>query len=74
MKMRKQGGKWIVEDNERTITFEKSYDAWLYVFMMKGVRPNAPTPPKTLHPVRSLNPVPMMRKKVICAAGGSERV
>ena len=56
-------GSWYVIDGERLIPFEKGYDAWCYVFLLKAIRPKAPKVPKSLYPVRTLDPREEGRKK-----------
>lgn len=63
LKMYTKDKKWIVVDSARSIEFESSKDAWVYVFLMRGIRPNAPKAPESLHPVKSL--VPSMNTKEI---------
>lgn len=69
LKMRKQFGKWIVEDRGENKIFDKSIDAWTYVFLMREIRPNPPQAPKTLYPVRSLNPYPTRGCKKVVYSG-----
>lgn len=61
LKMYTKDGKWIVDDNGRNIEFDASYDAWMYVFLMRGIRPGVA---KTMRSqaVTSLNPI--MKKTV----------
>lgn len=56
LKMYTKDKKWIVVDGERDLEFDSSKDAWVYVFMMRGIRPNAPKAHESLHPVKSLVP------------------
>lgn len=66
MKLRLEKGFWIVEDRGVNKIFDKSRDAWTYIFLMREIRPKAPQVPKSLYPVRSLNPFPERRcKKVV---------
>lgn len=65
MKMRKQFGKWIVEDRGVNKVFDTSADAWAYVFLMLEIRPKAPFYPRSEYPVRSLNPFPERKVKRI---------
>jgi hypothetical protein len=58
MKLQKRDGKWIIEDHGRNIIFDTSYDAWQYIFLMKEIRQKAPQVPRSLYPVRHLNPYP----------------
>ena len=57
-KLRKEGGKWIVEDHGKNIIFDISHDAWQLIFILKEIRQKAPQVPRSLYPVRSLNPFP----------------
>lgn len=72
MKMRSNKEGWIIIDGDDVKFFKNSLDAWMYVFLMKEIRPNAPQVPKTLYPVRTLDPRPSARKKrvVMVAANG----
>ena len=63
MKMRTKDGKWIIEDQDIGLTFDSSYDAWMYVFLMRTIRPNPPIPPRSTYPVLSL--VPKTTKKKV---------
>jgi hypothetical protein len=66
MKLKRINGFWIVEDRGVNKIFETSLDAWTYIFIMKEIRPKAPEVPKSLYPVRSLNPMPTRGcKKVV---------
>lgn len=47
---------WIVTDNGVRKVFETAYDAWLYILLMKEIRPHRTYMPKTLYPVMSLDP------------------
>ncbi len=66
MKMRTQCGKWFIVDGDRNIIFDNSQDAWLYVLLMKEVRPNPPTLPQSIYPVRTLDPRPSKVVKKKC--------
>lgn len=63
MKMRTKDGKWIIEDEGRVNIYDKFYDAWSYVFLMRTIRPNPPIPPRSTYPVLSL--VPKTTKKKV---------
>ena len=67
MKMRTKDNKWIIEDEGRTIVFDSSYDAWMYVLLMKEVRPHPPIPPRSIYPVLTLDPTRNLtfKKKVV---------
>ena len=69
-KMKTISGKYIVEDNGRDIVFDTSRDAWTYVFIIREIRTKAPEVPKTLYPVRSLNPIPARRCKTVVLQNG----
>ena len=56
LKMYTKDNKWIVIDGARNLEFDNATDAWVYVFMMRCIRPNAPKAPESLHPVKSLVP------------------
>ena len=62
IKMYTNDGKWIVLDGDRVVTFDKAYDAWAFVFLLKEIRPRVPYN-RPLYPVRSLNPFPERRVK-----------
>ena len=57
----KQG--WFIIDKGVPKFFENSRDAWMYVFLMKEIRPHATQVPQSLYPVRSLDPRPSIIKK-----------
>ena len=63
IKMRTKDGKWFIEDKDRNVIFDSAYDAWVYVFLCRETRPKAPFVPRSLYPVKSLNPVPERRRK-----------
>ena len=66
MKLRREKGLWIIEDRGVNKIFDTSFDAWAYIFLMKEIRPKAPYYPKSLYPVKSLNPFPERTvKKVV---------
>jgi hypothetical protein len=57
--------KWIVVDGGRNIIFNSSREAWGYVFLMREIRPKAPEVPKSIYPVKTLNPVPTRKRKKV---------
>ena len=63
MKMHTKGGKWYIENGNRTIELDSSKDAWQYIFYMLVIRAaikvNSTIPASILHPVRSLVPHPV---------------
>lgn len=63
MKMRTQSGKWIIDDGKKTVVFDNSKDAWLYITYMLLIRAsiklNTTKTPAELYPVRSLVPHPV---------------
>lgn len=63
VKMYTIDGKWIVLDGDRIVTFDKAYDAWAFVLLLKEIRPRAPYVARSLYPVRSLDPRPERRIK-----------
>ena len=70
LKMYTKDGKWIIVDKGRNIIFDTSFDAWLYVLTMREIRPQVPSVPQSLYPVRTLNPIPSRRcKKVVYQNG-----
>ena len=56
MKLRSYEGKWIVEEPHKNVIFDTAHDAWLYIYLMKEIRPQPPLVPRSLYPVRSLIP------------------
>ena len=65
-KLRKEGGKWYVDEGYKVTIFDTSYDAWQYIFILKEIRQKAPQVPHSLYPVRSLSPFPTMGCKHVC--------
>lgn len=67
MKMRTEDNKWYIEDEGRLIVFDSSYDAWMYVLLMKEVRQHPPIPPRSIYPVLTLDPTRNLtsKKKVV---------
>ena len=63
LKMQTIGGKFVIFDRGRILKFDKSYDAWAYVVLAREIREKVDMGPRSLYPVRSLNPVPERRKK-----------
>ena len=63
IKMYTYDGNWVVKDGDRFVVFDKAYDAWMYVFLLREIRPRAPFVKRSLYPVRSLNPIPERRIK-----------
>lgn len=61
MKMRKTKAGWIVTDKGVEKVFETPYDAWLYILLMKDIRPHRTYRPKTLYPVTSLDPFALIQ-------------
>ena len=64
IKMYTYNGEWVVKDGDRFVVFDKAYDAWMYVFLLREIRPRAYTKTNRLYPVRSLNPIPERIKKL----------
>lgn len=63
VKMQSKGNIFVVLDNGRVVIFKTSYDAWCYIFLLRGIRARVDMGPRSLYPVRSLNPVPERRQK-----------
>ena len=63
LKLYTNDGNWVVKDGDRLVIFDSAYDAWVYVFLLREIRPKAPFVPRSLYPVRSLNPMPERRIK-----------
>ena len=64
LKMYTKNQKWIVVDGERKIEFNTSREAWEFIFVMRGMRPN-PKAQRSLNPVTTLSPSPIRKKKKI---------
>lgn len=58
MKLRFEGGKWIVDEGYKVSIFDTSADAWYYIFLLRELRPKAPWVPQSLYPVKHLTPFP----------------
>lgn len=56
MKMQKTKDGWFIIDKGVTKVFDTAHDAWLYVLLMKEIRPSRTQLPRTLYPARSLDP------------------
>lgn len=56
MQMQSTRAGWIVKDKGTAKLFETAHDAWQYIMLMKEIRPSRTYLPRTLYPVRSLNP------------------
>lgn len=67
MKMHSTDGGWIITDKGVKKHFNDALDAWSYVFLMKEIRPHVTTVPKSLYPVKTLDPCPsrVAKKKVM---------
>ena len=63
LKMYTYDGNWVVKDGDKLVIFEKAYDAWVFVFLLKEIRPKVEMGERSLYPVRSLNPMPERRIK-----------
>lgn len=63
IKMQSKGDIFVILDNGRVVIFETSYDAWCHIFLLRGIRSRVDMGPRSLYPVRSLNPVPERRTK-----------
>lgn len=64
MKMHTKDGQWYIEDGNRTVTFDNSKDAWLYIAYSLIIRKKHKTQPARRnasepYPVRSLVPHPI---------------
>lgn len=71
LKMYTYKGNWVVVDGDRHVAFDTALDAWTFVMLLKEIRPKAPQVPKSLYPVRTLNPMPTRRyKKVVILQNG----
>lgn len=62
LKMTTKDNKFVIFDRGRILKFDKSYDAWAYVFLAREIREKVDMGPRSLYPVRSLNPVPERRR------------
>lgn len=56
LKMYTIDGKWIILDGDRIVIFGKAYDAWRFVFLLRGIRKKVEMPPRSLYPVKTLDP------------------
>lgn len=65
LKMYTNDNKWVIVDGERVKEFDNSLDAWVYVFLMRDIRPKAPSITKSLYPVTTLNPFPSRKQKKV---------
>lgn len=65
LKMHTKDGKWIIVDKGRNVIFDTSFDAWMYIFITREIRPQVPSVPKSGYPVRTLNPIPSSKKSFI---------
>ena len=63
VKMPSKGSMSVVIDNGRTVIFKTSYDAWCYIFLLRGIRPRVDMGQRSLYPVKTLNPIPERRVK-----------
>ena len=69
MKMRSTKQGWFIIDKGVPKFFENSKDAWMYVFLMKEIRPHALQVPRSLYPVTTLDPRPLIMKKKFARGG-----
>ena len=58
MKAKSIGGKWYINDRGSIKEFDTAHDAWLSIMISKEIRPHTYTVPKSLYPVRTLDPRP----------------
>jgi hypothetical protein len=65
LKMYTKDGKWFIEDKGRNIIFDSAKDAWVYVFLMKAIRPRVDMGIRSLYPVKSLDPSDEFKSKVV---------
>ena len=63
LKLTTANGQWVVEDDGCYKIFDNPYEAWLYIFFLKEIRPKAPWTPKSPYSVNSL--VPTVPKKLV---------
>lgn len=64
-KMYTKNKKWILVEGERRVEFDTARDAWWFIYHMRGIRPNVPQVPKSIYPVKTLNPFPSRKKKKV---------
>ncbi len=62
LKMYTYDGNWVVVDGDSHVVFDKAYDAWAFVLLLKEIRPRVPYI-RPLYPVKSLDPRPERRLK-----------
>ena len=63
MKLEKNAGGWVITEGKTVKVFESAHDAWTYIFLMKEIRQSATSLPKSLYPVRTLDPRPKVVKR-----------
>lgn len=63
IKMYTKDGKWIVDDGHKVNIFDTAFEAWCFIFILKEIRPKVPCKLSSLYPVRSLNPLSVLKKK-----------
>lgn len=60
IKMHTEGGKWYIENGSRTVTFDDSKDAWLYIeyqlIIRAAIKMHSARGASEPYPVRSLIP------------------
>ena len=56
MKLKKTKDGWTIAEGTEVKTFDSAYEAWLYIFILKGIRPSASKPRNALYPVKELVP------------------
>jgi hypothetical protein len=56
---------WFILDKGVLKFFENLRDAWMYVFLMKEIRPNPRKTYHDLYPVRTLDPRPSFKGKKV---------
>lgn len=63
IKLKTEAGKWIVDEGYKKVEFDTLRAAWLYIFCLKEIRPNAPRALKSYCSVDSL--IPAAPKKLV---------
>jgi hypothetical protein len=63
VKMQSKGNIFVILDNGRIVIFKTSYDAWCYIFLLRGIRARVDMGPRALYPVKTLDPREEGRKK-----------
>ena len=58
IKIRTVKGKWYVDEGYKVTSFDTAKEMWIYIFILRELRPKAPWTPQSLYPVKHLTPFP----------------